>query len=342
MDEDQIVVNESEQNEPEVTEGNLLNQILKAAGHDIPDEEPASEDNSTEEIKEAEQPVEEPKEEVTEQKPEEKKDDFYTLEELVEMGKSESFDKINTAKIPPELQAVTKSLQAMATRRQQSLADKEKQLDELITRNGQKPVDNPAPAQVNLDQLALMNPGAAMQQIQGELKELDAKLKEADETDNFFEVQKLLLKEKELRDRERQIGEHYNRVQNTWTEIRSAVPDLDTKAPKITEYVLGFLKDDPLTPEEIDALTNPGIMGRTAGKVIKLFNGLYDQAQQFAQAKQTVEEKLKKAAPSPSVRAGTVEQSSTNKTNLTQLKKRAQESGDPDDWAAYIAESTKK
>lgn len=352
MDKDQQVTTQEPENKESSNEDNLLDRIMQyTTNQDVLPEEPEEvnpEETKTEESKLEENPedksTEKPAEKPTESSTEnaEKKDAPYTLDELIELGKSEDFSKINTARIPPELQAVTKSLEAMATRRQQSIAAKEKQLDELLTRANQQPqASNQPQQQPNLDQVALMNPGAALQEIQNQMNDVDGKLKEAETKEDFFEIQKLLLREKELRDKERQIGWHFQNVQAEWNEVRRAIPDINDKAKKIVDWANTALGEDAFTLQEIDAITNPGMMGKAATKTIKLFNKLYEQAQQFETLKKSVEEKLNKTPPPPSEKPGSGKPA-TSKSNANDLRKKAEETKDLEDWASYIGEMTKK
>ena len=105
-------------------------------------ETPQEEQLETEEVveetqtEEVEYEEEAEHEEVEETETEEVVADYYTPEEMREL----SVDDINTSKIPPEMQALYKAMQAPITKKNQELAEKRKALEQ-----GNEPLQDKAP-----------------------------------------------------------------------------------------------------------------------------------------------------------------------------------------------------
>lgn len=324
---------------------NLMEELLKIANgefDEVQEEDPEEQDNPTpEQSPEEEQEDKEESQEVTQEKEEKTS---YTLEELIELGKTETLDKIDTSRIPKELQAVTKSLQAMATRRQQALADKEKELDAHIAEVKAMKAKNTqsAPISTSLQERLVEDAEGTIKQLQEDLTNINNELAQAQAAEDFFKVQELLIKKDQTREQLATVGGVINSARQEWDTLSKHVPNFEEKKTTLMEFVQTVVKDDPLTPHELSLLTNPLIMGRTATKLVRLVNNMYDALEG---ARKLAERKLKKSTPpKPAARAGTTSDTpaaQTNEAEVKALKARAEESGSIDDWALVIAEQTK-
>lgn len=323
--------------EPEAPDNSAtIADILRAAAVDSDDYEEPEETP-------AEEPEETPQEESPKDNPpqEAPKDAPYTLEELIEMGKSETFDKLNTARIPPELQPVYKSLNAMATRRQQSLAEKEKELDARLAQlAGTNAKASPAPA-VPLEQRVYADPVGVMQELQSRIAETNSKLLKAQETEDIFEVQKLLVQKDELKDKFRAVQGVVEAANREWEGVYKSIPDFQQKAPKLVEFANSVLGDKSFTGAELNWITNPMITGKISTKLVHLINEMYEMKVKHEEASKAVEEKLKKVKPSPAVAPGSGEVVS-RKDSVKALREKALVSNDDIDLAEYIATITSK
>jgi hypothetical protein len=328
--------NEEAVQEQEVQEAtNPVQDILRAAGMD---ESYEAEEPSIEPQAPVEEEVEQ--ESVTPDAPDldqDKQPEYYTIEELTELGKSESLDKINTSKIPPELQAVYKSLNAMATRRQQSLAEKEKELQARLEQAPQQKGTSPIP----IEQKVYTDPVGAMRDIQQKLAETNHMLHAAQAQDDIFEVQKLLVEKDALKDKYLAVQGVISSANNEWESIFKAIPDFKEKAPKLKGFTQEVLGEDGFTEQEMNWLTNPLITGKISSKVVRLVNGLYELKAKYEGSLKTTEEKLKKTKPTPSLSPGSGDVSKV-KNDTRSIRAKAMASGDIEDAAAYIAALTKK
>lgn len=328
MEEDKNVEEVVEQETPVV---NPIDDILRAAGIGV---EETEEENVEPEDKSVEEPAKEVDNPATEEA------EFYTIEELTEMGKSETLDKINTAKIPPELQAVYKSLNAMATRRQQSLAEKEKELSARLQQAQEQALREHPRRDIPIEQKVYTDPVGAMRDIYATLEATNQKIHEAQAKDDIFEVQKLLVEKDTLKDKYLAVQNVIQSANSEWETIYKTIPDFQEKAPKLRGFTKEVLGDDEFTDAEMNWLTNPVVTGKISSKIVKLVNNLYDMKVKYEASLKTTEEKLKKAKPTPSLSPGS-EDVIPNKTNVKALRDRAKATNDDLDIAAYIAAITK-
>lgn len=326
-----------EAQEPVTDNSAVIADILRAAGI----EDATNEDKpAQEEVQESEPETQEEPEETEDNPTEEAgKDKPYTVEELIELGKSESMDKLDTSRIPPELQPVYKSLQAMSTRRQQTLAEKEKELDARLAKLTNAPASQEPPKP--MEQRVYSDPAGVMREITSKLAETNAQLHKAQEADDIFEVQKLLIQKDTLKDQYLAVQEVVTSASRETEAVFKAIPNFQEKAPKLVAFTHEVLGDNAFTQDEISWLTNPLVTGKMSTKLVHLINSMYDMKEKQAETVKTAEEKLKKPKPTKSVAPGGGGVVVPTK-NLKSLQQRAQTTNDDLDIAEYISAITKK
>ena len=323
--------------EPVTDNSDVIADILRAAAIEdgMYEEEESAQVEDQESIPE---PKEEPEETTDNPVEEAGKDKPYTVEELIEMGKSESMDKLDTSRIPPELQPVYKSLQAMSTRRQQTLAEKEKELEARLAQvTNTKEVSQPRP----IEQRVYSDPVGVMQEINSKIAETNAQLHKAQEADDIFEVQKLLIQKDTLKDQYLAVQGIVTAASRETESVYKAIPNFQEKAPKLVSFVNEVLGDNAFTQSEISWLTNPLVTGKMSTKLVHLINAVYEMKEKQVESAKTVEEKLKKVKPSKGLSPGSSDIKPVDRGSAALLK-RAQTTRDDIDMAEYIAAITSK
>lgn len=240
---------------------------------------------------------------------------FYTVEEM----KALSPDEIDTSRIPEEMVPFYKSLQAGYTKKFQSLAEERKQL-QLFQQQMQQAQQQQQPART-LEEAFDKDPRGVMQAIDAEIaKKIDEDPMEAMRLQNV----RLQLSERRMQQQE-QYSRANQMVVQTQAQIKSAIPDFDTKAEKLTEFAttLGF------TPDELGVLTDPARTGAFAAKLTLALNSAYDMMHSGASLKN---KQVKNPTKVESAGAGLKPKANAS---LDSYKQKAMSSGSVDDWANY-------
>ncbi len=214
---------------------------------------------------------------------------FYSHEEFVSLLKKSPLH-MDESKIPAELKPfweatvdAYKSMQADYTRKTQEIAKMRGELQQ------QKPA-------------TIFE--AYMQDPDGVSNYIDQEILKASQEADYDTAEKLrLLKTRLIEERTKHIermisGEKLS--SQVYGQILSAIPDYETKRPKLSEFAT---KELGLTNEEIALLTDPRYTGNLAVKLTIAVNKIYD----MLSAKKSAEEKIKKQKPSPLARSGSAE-----------------------------------
>jgi hypothetical protein len=158
------------------------------------------------------------------------------------------------------------------------------------------------------------DPSGVVSEINAEIEKLEG----VDPTDANFQTSRVTIARLQaLKDdfsvKRQGAIEHGKQVENivasTQAEILKAIPDFETKASKLTDFVVSA----GLSVAEVQALTDPTIVGPMALKLTKVINALYDRVN----APVTAEKKVKKDAPAPLQRgtAGTTLEKKTEEND---------------------------
>jgi len=214
----------------------------------------------------------------------------YTPEELETLLQSEG--EVDTSRLSNEGKALMKSFQRGYDRKFQQVAEMRK------AQQAQQP-SNP---REQLFGRYMVDPAGVTAEINAEIEKLEGvDPADANYTDSRRTIARLVALKDEFSLKHRTIEAHGRSVDSivasTQAEIAKAIPDFETKAPKLTDFAVGTLG---LSIEEVRALTDPTIVGPMALKLTKAINTVYDKLN----APVTAEKKVKKEAPPPLQRGG--------------------------------------
>jgi len=218
---------------------------------------------------------------------------IYTPTELEEM--LQSGGDVDTSRLSNEGKLLMKSFQRGMDKKFQQVAEMRKAVE------AQQPRD-PREALFNR---YIHDPAGVVVEINAEIEKLEG----VDPTDAQFPTsRRTIARLQALKDdfsvKRQNALEHGKQVENivatTQAEIVKAIPDFETKAPKLTEFALSA----GITLDEVKALTDPTVVGPMALKITKAINFFYDKLN----APVSAEKKVKKDAPAPLQRgaAGTI------------------------------------
>lgn len=184
---------------------------------------------------------------------------YYSSEEFEEILTRNPLD-VDPSMVPPELMPAYKtalkaykSFQADYTRKTQEIAQKKQE---------QKPKD--------IYEAYDADP-------EGVTAYIDAKIVEAKEAGDIDQVTMLLniksnLVERRIRKIESMTVQE-KQFQDIFSEVRREIPDIEKKAPILTEFAI---KQLGFSEEEIEKLTDPAITGRLAAKITLAVNKIYN------------------------------------------------------------------
>jgi len=214
----------------------------------------------------------------------------YTPQELEALLQSEG--EIDTSRLSTEGKALMKSFQRGMEKKFQQVAEMRKAAEAQA-----KPQD----PREQLFQRYVQDPGGVTDEINSEIEKLES----VDPADaQYAAARKTIARLHALKDgfftKRQSVIEHGQQadiiVANTQAEITKAIPDFETKAPKLTEFAVSL----GLTLKEVQALTDPMVVGPMALRLTKAINAAYDKIN----APRTAETKVKKDAPPPLQRGG--------------------------------------
>lgn len=243
--------------------------------------------------------------------------EYYTDEEFAQLLKNPvhmDVNKISPTQMPA-FQAVLeayKSMQADYTRKTQSIAEQRRQLEAARPRN--------------IYEAYLQDPDGVTTYLNEEIKK---KVADAD-YENAFNLQNLKADLISYRQRILEGSLTSNQfVSNVWAEVRTEIPDFDSKAKKLTDFAINELG---LTREEVLFYSDPARTGDLAKKLTLAVNRLYDRLY----AGKSAEAKIKKATPPQLTRPGSAGEGGKGKLQAEAAFKKAKEEGTLDAWTKYL------
>jgi len=214
----------------------------------------------------------------------------YTPEELESLLQGGA--EVDTSRLSVEGKVLMKSFQRGLDKKFQQVAEMRKSIEAQS-----KPKD----AREQLFDRYVQDPGGVTGEINTEVERLEA----VDPTDaGYAESRQMIARLRSMKDdfsiRRQTLIESTqqsgNIVSITQAEIAKAIPDFETKAPKLTEFAIGL----GFSIGEVRALTDPLVVGPMAIKLTRAINTMYDKLN----APKSAEDKVKKDAPPPLQRGG--------------------------------------
>jgi hypothetical protein len=245
---------------------------------------------------------------------------YYTPEEMRNLSEGE----IDTSRIPPEMQAFYRSMQANYTRKHMELA----YLIKNVQSNQQK-----ASAPRNLDEAFQQDPQNFMQSLDDKVMELTAKASELSENDPFeaVKVQAQVLKLQNIKnDYTRKIEQlrvqsfQAEQLRQQYLHTINSIPNFEQKQHDLTRFAVNELG---YTNEELAMLSDPRYNGQLASKFVLSINRAYDKfhGAERKEVKKTPQPLLKTSGASP--------QPMQENANRRALFSEAQRTGD---WTKVI------
>ncbi len=218
----------------------------------------------------------------------------YTVDEL----KTLSVDDIDVNRLPVELQAKYRAMQAPITRRQQELANTQREYEQRLAQTGQPKT---------IGEAFQKDPVGFMHSVDNTILQLESQEAELRYTDPEKATEKAqqIVKAKEMRNnlvyavQEMNARSNYqNQVMTeTITTLRKEIPDFEKRVEVLTDFAMS----KGVTRQSLQYLTDPLRVGKEATIfATKIFNELYD----LLNANKKGEAKLKKEAPSALARGG--------------------------------------
>jgi len=252
-------------------------------------EQPLDDSSALEEGSVEKTPTQEVSEEI------QQKETFYTSEEIAELLKSDK--EVDTSRLSDEGKLLMKSFQKGLTSKMQALAEDRKKIEEARQRMETENIQKNNPREFLYRQF-LNNPQGVVRDINSEIDRLEADDPYNEENRKQLSQLRWMKDEFILRkDNESTLTRHQEiTIAKANTEILSAIPDFQAKAPQLVE----FGKQYGLTEKTIQVLSDPTIVGGVAVEVIKALNNMHTALS----AGKTAEKKLNKQAPPKLGRAG--------------------------------------
>lgn len=317
-----------EENTVETTDQDFYEEVMAAAKS----EDPTDFDDDEDTFDEADEETEVSDDEDEEEDVEDEEEDSEEEEETEQPKPKKKFKHPKTGEELTLDELFDGHLrQSDYTRKTQELAEQRRQIEQLQMQAVQNQHAN-----LPINQMMDENPQMALHQINQAISQVNQEIDQALDKEDIFAEPKLRRRLDQLKEMSNYCTSKITQASTLFSEISNAIPDLQDKSPKLTNFVNEQLGADAFTAQELAKLTNPIVMGRTAVKVTKLINALYDS---INGSKETVKQKIKKPKPNKLKGPGSSEPkskkiSSSKKSN--ELLKRARKTGSVDDFASYL------
>ncbi len=217
---------------------------------------------------------------------------LYAPEEVAELLKTGS--NVDTSRLSVEGQLLMKSFQRGYDEKFKALADERKQFTEAQTTKTETP-------RAKLFKRYTQDASGVTAEINAEIEKLEV-IEPGDQ--EYLNARRLIAQlhamKDEFRENRTNIAEGQKLKDAIYmradAEVHKAIPNWETKEPKLTEFALSL----GLELDDIRIMTDPTIMGPRSVRFIKTINAVYDKMM----AGVTAEKKVDKQAPTQMGRPG--------------------------------------
>lgn len=214
----------------------------------------------------------------------------YTPEEVAELLKTGS--NVDTSRLSVEGQLLMKSFQRGYDDKFKALAEEKKRFE---------PAPQSETPRTKLFRRYTENPMGVTAEINAEIEKLEG-VEPGDQ--DYQNARRLIAQLHAMKDEFREnrinISEGQKMKDSIYVKadaaVRAAIPNWETKEPKLTEFALSL----GLELDDIKVMTDPTIMGPRSVRFIKTINAVYDKMM----AGMTAEKKVDKKAPAQMGRPG--------------------------------------